>query len=102
MVNNQHIYCDVHQLTSFAHNKTTHCTCLLLTFIYFQVSVLTNLALCYMQVWFEVSAHTNRVHFHADKDGSQPLGLSLPIGCLQGSETAASVQDLLEAVDERC
>ena len=55
-----------------------------------------------LQVWFEVSAHTSRVHFHANKDGSRPLGLSLPIGCLQDTETSANVQDLLEALDKRC
>ena len=54
-----------------------------------------------LQVWFEVSAHTSRVHFHADKDGGRPLGLSLPIGCLQETETSASVKDLLEALDKR-
>ena len=54
-----------------------------------------------MQVWFEVSAHTSRLHFHAAKDGSAPLGLSLPMGMLSGSDVSASLQDLLCALDTR-
>ena len=36
-----------------------------------------------LQVWFEVSAHTGRVHFHGAPDGSAPEGLSLPMELLQ-------------------
>ena len=54
-----------------------------------------------VQVWFEVSAHTSRLHFHAAKDGSAPFGLSLPMGALQGTGVSASLQDLLQALDTR-
>ena len=37
----------------------------------------------HLQVWFEVSAHTGRVHFHGASDGSAPAGLSLPMELLQ-------------------
>ena len=56
---------------------------------------------CCRQVWFEVSAHTSRLHFHAAKDGSEPFGLSLPMGTLQGAGVSASLQDLLQALDTR-
>ncbi|DBA70641.1 TPA: hypothetical protein ACH3X2_012024 [Trebouxia sp. C0005] len=52
-------------------------------------------------VWFEVSPHTSRLHFHAAKDGSDPFGLSLPMGALQGTGVSASLQELLQAVDTR-
>lgn len=32
-----------------------------------------------MQVWFEVSQHTGRVHLHLQPDGTRPLGLSIPL-----------------------
>ena len=54
-----------------------------------------------LQVWFEASAHTSRLHFHAAQDGSAPLGLSLPMGTLQGLGMSASLQDLLQALDTR-
>ncbi len=53
------------------------------------------------KVWFEVSPHTSRLHFHAAKDGSAPFGLSLPMGALQGTGVSASLQDLLQALDTR-
>ena len=30
-------------------------------------------------VWFELSPHTSRLHFHGAPDGSSPLGLSVPL-----------------------
>jgi hypothetical protein len=33
-------------------------------------------------VWFEVSAHTNRLHYHLAPDGSRPLGLNVPMESL--------------------
>ena len=54
-----------------------------------------------LQVWFEVSAHTGRVHFHSTENGTAPLGLSMPMGMLQGSTLTASLQDLLHALDTR-
>ena len=57
------------------------------------------------QVWFEVSAHTNRVHFHAAADGSAPLGLSLPLELLQlaaQAEPPPALTELLDAIDRRC
>ena len=57
------------------------------------------------QVWFEVSAHTNRVHFHAAADGSAPLGLSLPLELLQlaaQAELPPALSELLDAIDRRC
>lgn len=32
--------------------------------------------------WFEVSAHSSRIHVHAAADGSQPLGLNVPLEAL--------------------
>ncbi|KAK9843831.1 hypothetical protein WJX81_008228 [Elliptochloris bilobata] len=56
------------------------------------------------KVWFEVSAHTNRMHFHAAADGSAPLGLSLPLELLQLAAVAAlppALTNLLDAIDRR-
>lgn len=53
------------------------------------------------QVCFEVSAHSGRVHFHLAKDGSRPLGLSLPLDLLLLKEESASIVDLLSALDRR-
>jgi hypothetical protein len=33
-------------------------------------------------VWYEISAHTGRLHFHLAADGSEPLGLSVPMELL--------------------
>lgn len=57
------------------------------------------------QVWFEVSAHTGRAHFHAAADGSAPLGLSLPLELLQLAAQPplpAALAQLLDALDARC
>ena len=44
-----------------------------------------------MQVWFEVSAHTGRLHLHLAQDGSQPLGFSTPLDeCMHGQLPAAA------------
>ena len=56
---------------------------------------------CFMQVCFEVSAHTGRVHFHLSADGARPLGLSLPLDILLLNEASATLQDLLAALDKR-
>jgi hypothetical protein len=56
-------------------------------------------------VWFEVSAHTGRAHFHAAADGGAPLGLSLPLELLQLSAKPplpAALAQLLDALDARC
>ncbi|KAK9812930.1 hypothetical protein WJX72_005929 [[Myrmecia] bisecta] len=53
------------------------------------------------KVWFEVSANTNRVHFHSKPNGSAPLGLSLPLELLQMPGTPATLADLLQALDNR-
>ncbi len=57
-----------------------------------------------LQVWFEVSRHTNRVHFHGASDGSALLGLSLPMDLLTVPEdqgTPQTIVDLLHAVEHR-
>ena len=51
-------------------------------------------------LWFEVSAHTARVHFHAAPDGSAPLRLSLPLECLVAEDSPLLV-DLRRAVAVR-
>lgn len=66
---------------------------------------LTTLLSNPLQVWFEVSAHTNRVHFHAAPDGGAPLGLSLPLELLAlapGAALPPALLDLLNAFDRRC
>jgi len=40
--------------------------------------------------FFEVSSHTQRVHFHASPDGAAPLGLSLPMEQLLASLSSGS------------
>lgn len=58
-----------------------------------------------MQVWFEVSRHTNRVHFHGSEEGGALLGLSLPLDLLTVPEeqgTPQTILDLLQAVKDRC
>ena len=60
-----------------------------------------NKCASHMQVWFEVSAHTSRVHFHGSDDGTALLGLSMPMGMLQGTTLSASLQDLLHALETR-
>ena len=54
-----------------------------------------------LQVCFEVSAHTGRVHFHLATDGSRPLGLSLPLELLLMEGRPASLESLLTAIDSR-
>lgn len=58
-----------------------------------------------MQVWFETSQHTGRVHFHLQEDGSQPLGLSIPMDQLIKSTTAlvtaaSAVNPLLSRISD--
>jgi hypothetical protein len=55
----------------------------------------------HLQTCFEVSAHTGRVHFHLAEDGSNPLGLSLPLDLLLMAGTPSSLRDLLAALDNR-
>ena len=48
-----------------------------------------------VQVWFEVSGHTRRLHFHTAWDGSRPSGgRSLPMATLQGTAPSASLEAL--------
>ncbi len=52
-------------------------------------------------MWFEVSAHTGRVHFHGAPDGSRMLGLSLPMELLSlpdGQGAPTTIVELLQAV----
>lgn len=51
--------------------------------------------------WFEVSANTNRMHFHGAEDGSRPLGLNLPMELLLMEGVSATVEALLLAVEKR-
>ena len=56
------------------------------------------------QAWFEVSANTGRLHFHTAEDGSQPLGLSLPLDLLlmpPAEGPPATLCELLAALDAR-
>ena len=56
-------------------------------------------------VYFEVGQHTNRVHFHGKEDGSELLGLSLPLDLLSAPEPGASsstIQELLGHLESRC
>ena len=56
------------------------------------------LKLCALQVWFEVSPHTGRLHFHLAPDGSCPLGFSTPMDeCMHSpvSPQAASASERL-------
>ena len=55
----------------------------------------------WIQVWFEVSAHSGRIHFHTAEDGSQPVGLSVPIEMLQSAELAPTLTDFLSIVQHR-
>ena len=55
-------------------------------------------------VYFEVGQHTNRVHFHGKEDGSELLGLSLPLDLLSAPVLGASsstIQDLLSHLESR-
>ena len=55
-------------------------------------------------VYFEVGQHTNRVHFHGKEDGSDLLGLSLPLDLLSAPENgcgSSTIQDLLSHVESR-
>ena len=51
-----------------------------------------------LQVWFEVSQHTNRVHFNGAMDGSRPLGMSLPLELLETPGLPALLAELLSAL----
>jgi hypothetical protein len=58
-----------------------------------------------MQLWFEVSAHTGRLHFHGAEDGGAPLGLSLPMELLlvpAEEGTPATLAQLERALERRC
>ena len=65
-----------------------------------------------LQVWFEVSPHTGRLHLHLAPDGSSPLGFSVPLDeCmapveLPGSEPSEAdgklVAGILKAAAARC
>lgn len=50
-----------------------------------------------MQVWFEVSGNTGRIHFHGAPDGSAPLRLSLPIDALLAGDSPP-LDELMGAV----
>lgn len=50
-----------------------------------------------VQVWFEVSGNTSRVHLHTAADGSAPLLLSLPMEALLAGDSP-SLDELLGAV----
>ena len=52
-----------------------------------------------LQVWFEVSQNTNRVHFNGAMDGSRPLGMSLPMELLEMPGLPALLAELLPALD---
>ena len=56
--------------------------------------------------WFEVSAHSSRVHLHTAADGTQPMGLNVPLEALLdgGGGLTDSVVDALtrRCVDHRC
>ena len=55
-------------------------------------------------VYFEVGQHTNRVHFHGKEDGSDLLGLSLPLDLLSAPENgcgSSTIQVLLSHVESR-
>ena len=55
-------------------------------------------------VYFEVCQHTNRVHFHGKEDGSELLGLSLPLDLLSTPENgcgSSTIQDLLSHLKSR-
>lgn len=50
--------------------------------------------------WFEVSGHTQRVHFHASSDRSRPLRLSIPLETLLSPPTeATTIVELRREVD---
>ncbi|PRW44334.1 DNA annealing helicase and endonuclease ZRANB3 [Chlorella sorokiniana] len=50
-----------------------------------------------VEVWFEVSGNTGRIHFHGAPDGSVPLRLSLPIDALLAGDSPP-LEELMEAV----
>ena len=50
--------------------------------------------------WFEVSTHTQRVHFHAASDRTKPLLLSLPLESLV-VEGASAIRETIAAVREQ-
>ena len=58
-----------------------------------------------LQVYFEMGLHTNRVHFHGKEDGSQLLGLSVPLDLLTVPLTngcPSCLQDLIAHMSTRC
>ena len=57
-----------------------HTCTLKVSLMRYHVLMLTS-QLDWMQVWFEVSSHSGRIHFHTAEDGSQPLGLSVSALC---------------------
>ena len=52
-----------------------------------------------VEVWFEVSGNTGRVHLHRAPDGSAPLRLNLPLETLLAGDSPA-LEELLAAVDQ--
>eukprot|EP00803_Ostreobium_quekettii_P008937 evm.model.scf_153.2 EVM.evm.TU.scf_153.2 scf_153:8261-20215(-) len=48
-----------------------------------------------MSLWFEVGKATGRVHFHLEQDGTQPLGLSIPVEALT-IENSPQLQKLVK------
>ena len=55
-----------------------------------------------LDIWFEVSPNTGRVHLHAAPDGRSPLGLSLPVRALLARNDPAPVlEELVTAVRNR-
>ena len=58
-----------------------------------------------MQVFFEMGLHTNRVQFHGKEDGTQLLGLSLPLDLLIAPTSdggPSCIQELILHLRKRC
>lgn len=84
------------------------CTCLCKCFtvkIAWEAHISVSYWICDCgQVWFEVSPHTGRVHFHGAESGSRMLGLSLPMELLSLPEeqgTPTTIVELLQALKDR-
>ena len=53
-------------------------------------------------VWFEVSPNTGRVHLHVAVDGSEPLGLNIPVRALLArKEPQPLLEELVKAINSR-
>ena len=51
-------------------------------------------------VWFELSPHTSRLHFHGSPDGSSPLGLSVPLEAMASSSISSRSDGKSENLDD--